>query len=190
MRSTLVVLVLISVGLLSLGLLRLPFDLATLGPPSDNPTSVWSPREPFEVKSTTNPPFVWFQKDGVYSVLTAPLGYNIEMTSRFLEVPAGFVTDYASVPQLLQWAVPKIGAYSVPAIVHDYLYWDQTCTREQADKILYAAMEEYDVNLPTRLLVYLAVRVGAASAWSVSTAEKAAGLPRFVPPPAPISPPR
>lgn len=131
----------------------------------------------------SNPKFVWFQSDGEYSVLTEPLYYKIDLTSEEFSVPAGFVTDYASVPQPLQWVVPKIGPHSVPAVVHDYLYWDQTCTREEADKILYATMEEYGAYLHTRLLVYFAVRAGAGWAWADSAAEKASGLPRFVPAP-------
>jgi hypothetical protein len=181
MRRWLVVsLALTALTTIYIGSLRLP---AFGGhPPPANPAA----RYGYELWSaTSNPRFVWFQSDGVYSVLTEPLYYRVDLTHEEFNVPAGFVTDYASVPQVLQWVVPKLGAHSMPAVVHDYLYWDQTCTREEADKILYATMEEYGSYLPTRLLVYLAVRVGARWAWDESAAEKAKGLPRFVPPPDP-----
>lgn len=36
-------------------------------------------------------------------------------------VPQGFVTDFASVPQFIQWLIPSYGKYTLAAIVHDYL---------------------------------------------------------------------
>ena len=39
-----------------------------------------------------------------------------------LTVPAGFMTDLASVPRCFRWAVGRVGPYLEAAIVHDYLY--------------------------------------------------------------------
>ena len=36
-------------------------------------------------------------------------------------VPAGFETDFASVPQLFLWLVPRSGKYAKAAVLHDYL---------------------------------------------------------------------
>lgn len=36
-------------------------------------------------------------------------------------VPAGFVTDFASVPAQVSWLIPSYGKYTLAAIVHDYL---------------------------------------------------------------------
>jgi hypothetical protein len=41
------------------------------------------------------------------------------------------------------------GKYSKAAIVHDYLYWTQGCTREQADNLLDIAMKESNVSFVT-----------------------------------------
>jgi len=50
-------------------------------------------------------------------------------------VPAGFVTDFASTPRALWSVIPPTGRYQLAAVVHDFLYWDQGCTREQADTV-------------------------------------------------------
>lgn len=39
-----------------------------------------------------------------------------------IEVQAGYVTDFASVPPLLWSVIPPIGKYNRAAILHDYLY--------------------------------------------------------------------
>lgn len=36
-------------------------------------------------------------------------------------VPAGFVTDFASVPAMVNWLIPSYGQYTLAAIVHDDL---------------------------------------------------------------------
>src|SRR5438093_7156274 len=38
-----------------------------------------------------------------------------------VKVPAGFVTDLASVPVFLTWIFPRYGKYTKAAILHDYL---------------------------------------------------------------------
>ena len=58
-----------------------------------------------------------------------------------VEVPKGFVTDLASVPAILWSVFPKTGRYAYAAIVHDYLYWTQAVSREEADSVLKAAMD-------------------------------------------------
>jgi hypothetical protein len=45
-------------------------------------------------------------------------------------VPAGYVTDGASVPRALSWLYPKYGAYLKAAIVHDWLITDLLPTGE------------------------------------------------------------
>lgn len=37
-------------------------------------------------------------------------------------VPAGFVTDLASVPRLLSWLIPKTGSHNRAAVLHDLLW--------------------------------------------------------------------
>ena len=46
---------------------------------------------------------------------------------RFL-VPAGFRTDFASVPRPVTWLVPRFGAYTLAAILPDWLVTERLRT--------------------------------------------------------------
>ena len=65
--------------------------------------------------------------------------------------------------------------------MHDYLYWEQQCAREQADWILRLGMIESHVKLVTRQAVYWAVRAAGESAWTANAADRYKGLPRVIP---------
>lgn len=137
--------------------------------------------EPITTKqAVTNPPLALFQKDGNVFVLTGTLVYRIEKTGELITVPAGFVTDFASVPWYAQSVISVLGKHSVPAVVHDFLYWEQACTREQSDNILAEAMKEYDSPWYQISTVYWSVRAGAGSAWNESAEDRKKGLPRVI----------
>lgn len=55
--------------------------------------------------------------------LERPLRYEVGSlgSGRLVEVPAGFVTDGASVPRAFWALLPVWGRYSRAAVVHDYL---------------------------------------------------------------------
>src|SRR5215472_755910 len=115
-------------------------------------------------------------------VLLEDLEYHIGETSLTITVPKGFVTDFASIPQPF-WSLglsPE-GTYSKAAIVHDYLYWTQLCTRLQADNILMIAMKESRVPDGTRTLIYEGVRAGGSKAWADNEVERRQGLPKVIP---------
>jgi hypothetical protein len=95
-------------------------------------------------------------------------------------VPAGFVTDLASIPRVFWSLLPTDGAYTFPAIVHDYLYWTQTHSRETADKVFHFGMADMKVSSSVALAIYTAVRVGGESAWTNNTALKKAGERRLL----------
>ena len=115
-------------------------------------------------------------------VLAKDLLYRIGDTNVTIHVPQGFVTDFASIPQAFwSFGLSPNGDYSKAAIVHDYLYWSQGCTRLQADNILLIAMKESNVATATRDTIYQGVRVGGTSAWSKNASDRARGLPRVVP---------
>jgi hypothetical protein len=121
--------------------------------------------------------------DGKYWVLMAPLEYKQPKTKQRVVVPTGFVTDLASVPRLFWTAFPPCGKYTSAAVVHDYLYWNQSpdCDIDCADNILLVAMEESGVSLVTRTAIYKGVRLGGQSAWDSNAKAKAAGAIRLVP---------
>lgn len=56
-------------------------------------------------------------------VVTEPFKYFIGSpnSGRYVLVPAGFLTDGASVPRLLWCLIPPWGKYGQAAVVHDYL---------------------------------------------------------------------
>jgi len=80
-------------------------------------------------------------------------------------VPAGFETDFASIPRPLWNILPPTGAYGKAAVVHDWCYRKSGISRELADKILLEAMETLGVSWLTRHLIYRAVRVFGGSAY-------------------------
>ncbi len=46
---------------------------------------------------------------------------DVENIDLNIEVPQGFVTDFASIPRSLWWILHPTGIYGSAAIVHDYL---------------------------------------------------------------------
>jgi len=101
-------------------------------------------------------------------------------------VPRGFVTDFASIPQplqLLRGRLSTTGRYGNAAVVHDYLYWRQDCTRAQADNILAIAMKDAGVSLLERKIIYEAVRQFGQSAWDGNRTARQARMIRTVAPP-------
>jgi len=116
-------------------------------------------------------------------ILFTPLAYTIGSTKDTITVPVGFVTDLASIPQVL-WSIglrPE-GQYSRAAIIHDYLYWSQNCTRDQSDRLLMIAMKESNVGTFQEDVIYAAVHAAGSSAWANNAKEKKAGLIRILPP--------
>ena len=80
-------------------------------------------------------------------------------------VPAGFRTDFASVPRPVTWLVPRFGAYTLAAILHDWLVTEGirsgTVTARQADGIFRRVMRESGVPVLRRWLMWAGVRWGA-----------------------------
>lgn len=79
-------------------------------------------------------------------------------------IPAGFVTDLASVPQALQWLVDDHGTYTRAAILHDYLWGEHRAgrlvSRRDADGLFRRVMREEGTPLLQRWLMWAAVRIG------------------------------
>lgn len=123
-------------------------------------------------------PFV----DSDYWYLLKKIGWkpDVPTTSPLssVTVPKGFVTDFASVPKVFFSALPPIGRYTYAAILHDYLYWEQTCERAEADTVLKLCMQEMKVPSAKVLAIYNAVRVGGSSAWKNNGKLKAKGEKR------------
>lgn len=75
-------------------------------------------------------------------------------------VPAGFVTDLASVPHWLWSFLQPTGRYTKAAILHDWLIRsDSGVSRADADRIFYDAMMVLGVKPRLAWLMYRAVRI-------------------------------
>jgi hypothetical protein len=122
-------------------------------------------------------PFV----DGAHWIVRQPLTYRVGISSATVTVPVGFVTDFASIPQALQSIIRQNGLYILPAVVHDYLYWKQACTREQADQLFMLAMIENKVADVHRIAIHSAVRAAGSFAWDGNAKERAAKMIRILP---------
>jgi hypothetical protein len=129
------------------------------------------------------PPPVDFRPftDGKHWIVKQPLTYIVGVSKDSVTVPRGFVTDFASIPSSLQSFIQPTGPNLLPAVVHDYLYWNQTCTRAEADQIMLLAMIENDVPVNQRSAIYRAVRSFGNSAWNANAAERANGRIRILP---------
>lgn len=72
------------------------------------------------------------------------------------------------------------GRYAYAAVVHDYLYWTQNRSKEEADKIFRFAMEDSKVNAKTLTTLYAAVDFLGRSAWENNRKLKERGERRFL----------
>jgi hypothetical protein len=129
-------------------------------------------------------PFVRAFADGANWMLESPMIYQIGKNGAdVVIVPRGFITDFASMPQplrALRDLMPSTDRYGIPALVHDYLYWRQDCTREQADNIMEIALEEAGVSVLERRLVREGLRQFGQSAWDTNRRARETGLVRTV----------
>jgi hypothetical protein len=80
-------------------------------------------------------------------------------------VPRGQHTDFASVPRVFVWFLPRYGRYTKAAILHDYLcrvpVANGTLPRSAADRIFLQSMRELEVAFLRRWIMWAAVRLGA-----------------------------
>ncbi len=128
------------------------------------------------------PPLLTPFADNQQWVVERNFVYQIGNSPIAISVPRGFVTDFASIPQTF-WSLGLTpnSTYSRAAIVHDYLYWTQGCTRLQADNLFLIAMKESRVGTVTRDAVYQGVRLGGGASWDANAAARQRGLPRVIP---------
>ena len=105
------------------------------------------------------------ERDGrTLAVVTRRYGFaHPVLKDERIEIPAGFVTDFASIPRWLWFLAPPFGRHAPAAVLHDYLYAiGQQGARRYADYLFRAAMRESGVAWLKRLAMYFAVRVGGA----------------------------
>lgn len=99
------------------------------------------------------------EEHGEHWRLREPLIY-LGNTDRF-DVPAGFVTDFASVPAWATWLLPRTGKHNRAAVLHDYLVRNPDVSRKDADGIFLRVLQELGVPEWRARLMYAGVRAGA-----------------------------
>jgi len=91
------------------------------------------------------------------------LGYR--GTKDRFTVPIEQKTDFASVPRIFVWFLPRYGRYTKAAILHDYLWSVEVpagrISRVDADGLFRQAMRELGVPFLRRWIMWAAVRWGA-----------------------------
>jgi|GEM_PF-2620672 len=127
----------------------------------------------------------WYKAfyDGKNFVVTREEKYEIGDTGKIIKVPVGFVTDFATIPEgFSQSLISKLGPHNGPALVHDYLYWNQSCSKKEADFIFRLAMEEKGVDVSKQLWMFQAVDgFFGKNAWKDNEREKGDGLVKVIP---------
>ena len=123
----------------------------------------------------TEPLVVTPLPDGKTWIILNDFGYEIgeEGSGNIINVPIGTYTDFASIPRTL-WAVfPRWGKYGNAAVIHDWMYWDQSRSRKEADDIFLEGMEVLEVPKWKRRGIYSAVRMFGGIAWKSNQKRKA-----------------
>ena len=105
---------------------------------------------------------------------------NLGQQAPSVQVPMGFVTDFATIPRVFWSFLPPDGLYTYPAIIHDYLYWEQPVSRDMADLIFRYSMEDFNIGPTIINMIYSAVRLGGGAAWRDNTARKQSGERRIL----------
>lgn len=93
-----------------------------------------------------------------YRLLTE-FDFASEEAERIIRVPAGFVTDFASIPRFFWRVLPPTGLYGKAAVIHDYLYRSHEVSKEVADKVFREGMLVLNVPRWKAETMYLAVRL-------------------------------
>ena len=86
-------------------------------------------------------------------------------SKEIIVVPAGFDTDFASIPRVFWPILPPTGLYGKSAVVHDYTYRHAPYSRKKCDEIFLEGLEVLKVSRWKCFLIYWAVRLFGWYAW-------------------------
>ena len=110
---------------------------------------------------------VKFDESGDRGVLFKPLWCFVG--GKLLKIPAGFRTDFASVPRGVRSLIPQLGRWTSGAVVHDALYWcgpSWGFTQKEADKTFLQIMADSKVGWFRMNAIYMALRMFGRFAWN------------------------
>lgn len=108
-------------------------------------------------------PFSVTRVDPIRWRLDLPLIYK--GSAQTFIVPAGYVTDFASVPWFVQWFVPRTGVWTLAATLHDWLITDGIAaglvTSRECDGLFRRVLREQGTGFIRRWLMWAGVRLAA-----------------------------
>lgn len=126
-------------------------------------------------------PSVAYFADSRYLMLKEPVKFELQPTGFSITVPEGFVTDLSSTPEAFRKALPSSGRRLAAFIIHDYMYWNQSCLREEADRMLDIALMAAKTDAQTRRVIYTGARAYGKEIWDAYANEKKYGGMRVIP---------
>lgn len=106
------------------------------------------------------------QLNGVWRLLS-PLRYQSALLRAIIEVPAGFVTDFSSVPRIPFVYLLVGNTAHAAAVLHDYLYQFHLpgIDRALADSVFYEAMVAHGEPQWRAWTIWSGVRLAGGAAW-------------------------
>lgn len=108
--------------------------------------------------------------------LTSDLVYQSDVAGQTFSIPAGFITDYASVPRV-PIAYFLVGdTCHKAAVLHDWLYTVHITTKEIADAVLKEAAIASGVPEWRAELVWEGVAVGGRASWDAPATPQPPGI--------------
>lgn len=105
--------------------------------------------------------------------------YGVEGSGAIITAPRLFITDFASVPRAFWNILPPWGKYGFAAVIHDWLYYEQPVSKEDADLILLDGMEVMGVGIVDRNVIYEAVKNAGQSSWDENKRKRDLGFIRI-----------
>lgn len=97
--------------------------------------------------------------------LVEPWQFTVDSSE--ITVPAGFWTDWASIPRPARAILDRDGPWARAALAHDFTYFiSYRDSRAHCDQLLLAGMVTDGVGVLARQTIYWAVRVGGWAVWA------------------------
>ena len=102
---------------------------------------------------------------GTWRVLS-PLVYESGQAAQTFRVPAGFITDFASVPRIpvAFWLLGDTA--HAAAVLHDYLYTTHEVSKDMSDAVLREAAKSVGVPAWKSWLLWMGVKIGGRGPWT------------------------
>lgn len=100
------------------------------------------------------------------AIVTYGFAYEHPASGARMEVPTGYITDFASIPAMVRGLFPPFGRHAKAAVLHDWLYLvGEPGMKPFADRVFLDAMEELGVSWARRNIMYRAVQIGGGGGY-------------------------